>query len=75
MAHFEVFQLTRSIRQFDFEKNWIQSKKYFMQPWCIESSTPELALYGSKNECTRTNTVLPQIFEISTGTDSLKVAR
>ena len=31
-AHFDVFQLTRSVRQFEFEKKKIQEKKYFMQP-------------------------------------------
>ena len=38
---------------------------------CIESLNPELALYGSKNGCTRTNTVLPTISEVSTGAVSL----
>ena len=32
LAHFEVFQFTRSVRQFDFEKIRIQ-KKIFLQPW------------------------------------------
>ena len=33
----------------------------------MESLNPELAFYGSKNECTSTNTVLSPIFEVSTG--------
>ena len=38
LAHFDVFQLTRSVRQFDFEKIRIQDKKYFMQPVLEELS-------------------------------------
>ena len=34
---------------------------------CIESLSLELAVYGSKNEYTRTDTVLTQIYEVSTG--------
>ena len=34
---------------------------------CLESLNPELAHYGSKNECTRTNTVLCPISEVNTG--------
>ena len=37
----------------------------------MESLNPELALYVSKNECTRTNTVLPPISELSTRAVSL----
>ena len=33
----------------------------------MEGLNPELALYGSIIECTRTNTVLPQITEVSRG--------
>ena len=38
---------------------------------CMESLNPELALYSRKNECTRTNTVLHPISEVSTGAVSL----
>ena len=37
----------------------------------MDSLNPELALYGSKNECARTKTVLPPIYEVSTGAVSL----
>ena len=40
----------------------------------MESLNPELALYGSNNLCTRTNTVLPPISEVSTGAVSLITA-
>ena len=32
-VHFDVLQLTCSVKQFDFENIRIQDKKYFMQPW------------------------------------------
>ena len=35
LAHFDLFQFTRSVRQFDFEKIRIQDKKYFMQPCLV----------------------------------------
>ena len=38
----------------------------------MESLNPELALYGSKNECARTNIVLLPISEVSTGAVSLR---
>ena len=38
----------------------------------MESLNPELALYGSKHECDRTNTVLSLISEVSTWAVSLK---
>ena len=37
----------------------------------MESQHPELTLYGSQKECSRTNTVLPLISEVSTGVVSL----
>ena len=39
---------------------------------CMESLNPELALYGSKNESSWTNTVLPPISEVSTDGVSLR---
>ena len=39
--------------------------------WCMESQHPELTLYGSQKECSRTNTVLLLISEVSTGAVSL----
>ena len=38
---------------------------------CKESLNPELALYGSKEECTMTNTVSHLISEVRTGVVSL----
>ena len=32
LGHFKVFQFTRSVGHFDFEKIRIQDKTYFMQP-------------------------------------------
>ena len=40
----------------------------------MQSLSPELALYGSKNKFTRTKTVLPPISEVSTGAVSLIVS-
>ena len=37
----------------------------------METLNPELALYGCKDLCTRTKTVLPPISEVSTGAVSL----
>ena len=37
----------------------------------MESLNLELALYGSKNECTRIDTVLPLKYEVITGAVSL----
>ena len=37
----------------------------------MESQHPELTLYGSQKECSRTNTVLLLISEVSTGAVSL----
>ena len=39
----------------------------------MESLNPELALYGSKNEFPRTNTVVFPISEVSTGAVSLVI--
>ena len=39
----------------------------------MESIFPELALYGSTNECARTDTVLKLISEVCNGTVSLLI--
>ena len=39
---------------------------------CMESPNPEVALYGSKNKCARTNTHLLPIYEVSTAVVSLE---
>ena len=41
----------------------------------MESPNPELALYGSKTECARTNTLILPISEISTGAVSLTASQ
>ena len=41
---------------------------------CMKSLNPDLSRYGTKNECTRINTVLAQISEVSTGAVSLMSA-
>ena len=37
----------------------------------MESANPMIALYGGTNECARTDTLLPLLYEVSTGAVSL----
>ena len=39
----------------------------------MESIYTELALYGSKNECARTDTVILPIYQVCDGTVSLSI--